>query len=215
MQVNIKKDGKQNTYNLINSWDDVTLDKWAKLIDSKSKSKTKEALDIISLLSDIPRKLVKELSINDVSNILNRVAALQNKASSRLKRIIKVDDVEYGFHPDLSEITLGEYADIETYIQNGMEKNLSKLMAVLYRPVVEKNGKYYSIEKYNGSGVRMRSEKFKKMKAADVNSSLVFFWTLGNELSTILPLYLMMERMEEVKQSLLMKNLPVSGRGLE
>lgn len=214
MQVNIKKDGKQNTYNLINSWDDVTLDKWAKLIDSKSKSKTKEALDTISLLSDIPRKLVKELSINDVSNILNRVAALQNKASSRLKRIIKVDDVEYGFHPDLSEITLGEYADIETYIQNGMEKNLSKLMAVLYRPIVEKNGKYYSIEKYNGSGVRMRSEKFKKMKAADVNSSLVFFWTLGNELSTILPLYLM-ERMEEVKQSLLMKSSQQSGVGLE
>ena len=214
MKVNIKKDGKQNTYNLINSWDDVTLDKWAKLIDSKSKSKTKEALDTISLLSDIPRKLVKELSINDVSNILNRVAALQNKASSRLKRIIKVDDVEYGFHPDLSEITLGEYADIETYIQNGMEKNLSKLMAVLYRPVVEKNGKYYSIEKYNGSGVRMRSEKFKKMKAADVNSSLVFFWTLGNELSTILPLYLM-ERMEEVKQSLQMRSLQQSGDGLE
>ena len=214
MQVNIKKDGKQNTYNLINSWDDVTLDKWAKLIDSKSKSKTKEALDTISLLSDIPRKLVKELSINDVSNILNRVAALQNKASSRLKRIIKVDDIEYGFHPDLSEITLGEYADIETYIQNGMEKNLSKLMAVLYRPVVEKNGKYYSIEKYNGSGVRMRSEKFKKMKAADVNSSLVFFWTLGNELSTILPLYLM-ERMEEVKQSLLMKSSQQNGVGLE
>jgi len=214
MQVNIKKDGKKNTYNLINSWDDVTLDKWAKLIDSKSKSKTKEALDTISLLSDIPRKLVKELSINDVSNILNRVAALQNKASSRLKRIIKVDDVEYGFHPDLSEITLGEYADIETYIQNGMEKNLSKLMAVLYRPIVEKNGKYYSIEKYNGSGVRMRSEKFKKMKAADVNSSLVFFWTLGNELSTILPLYLM-ERMEEVKQSLQMRSLQQSGDGLE
>ena len=214
MQVNIKKDGKQNTYNLINSWDDVTLDKWAKLIDSKSKSKTKEALDTISLLSDIPRKLVKELSINDVSNILNRVAALQNKASSRLKRIIKVDDVEYGFHPDLSEITLGEYADIETYIQNGMEKNLSKLMAVLYRPIVEKNGKYYSIERYNGSGVRMRSEKFKKMKAADVNSSLVFFWTLGNELSTILPLYLM-ERMDQVKQSLQMKSSQQSGDGLE
>jgi len=214
MQVNIKKDGKKNTYNLINSWDDVTLDKWAKLIDSKSKSKTKEALDTISLLSDIPRKLVKELSINDVSNILNRVAALQNKASSRLKRIIKVDGVEYGFHPDLSEITLGEYADLETYIQNGMETNLSKLMAVLYRPIVEKNGKHYSIERYNGSGVRMRSEKFKKMKAADVNSSLVFFWTLGNELSTILPLYLM-ERMKEMKQSVQMNSSQRSGDGLE
>ena len=95
-----------------------------------------------------------------------------------------------------------------------MEKNLAKLMAVLYRPVVEKNGKYYSIEAYNGSEVRMRAEKFKKMKAADVNSSLVFFWTLGNELSTILPLYLM-ERMEEVKQSLLMKSSQQNGVGLE
>ena len=214
MQVNIKKDGKRNTYNLIKSWDDVTLEKWAKLIDSKSKSKTKEALDTITMLSDIPRKLVKELSINDVSNILNRVAELQNKASSRLKKIVKVDDVEYGFHPDLSEITLGEYADIETYIQNGIDKNLPKIMAVLYRPVVEKNGKHYSIKGYNGSEVRMRSEKFKKMKAVDVNSCLVFFWTLGNELSTILPLYLM-ERMKEVKQSLQMKSSQVSGVGSE
>ena len=214
MQVNIKKDGKKNTYNLINSWDDVTLEKWAKLIDGNNKSKPKEALDTITMLSDIPRKLVKELSINDVSNILNRIAELQNKAKGRLKKIVKVDGVEYGFHPDLSEITLGEYADIETYIQAGIENNLAKMMAVLYRPIVEKNGKYYSITAYNGSEVRMRAEKFKKMKAADVNSSLVFFWTLGNELSTILPLYLM-ERMKEMKQSVQMKSSQRSGDGLE
>ena len=39
MQVNIKKDGKKNTYNLINSWDDVTLEKWAKLIDINNKAR--------------------------------------------------------------------------------------------------------------------------------------------------------------------------------
>ena len=166
------------------------------------------------MLSDIPRKLVKELSINDVSNILNRIAELQKKAKGRLKKIVKVDGVEYGFHPDLSEITLGEYADIETYIQAGIENNLSKMMAVLYRPIVEKNGKHYSIKRYDGSEVRMRAEKFNKMKAIDVNSCLVFFWILGNELSTILPLYLM-ERMKEMKQSLQTKSLLESGDGLE
>mgnify|MGYP003123281396 FL=1 len=213
MQVNIKKDGKKKSYNLINSWDDVTLEKWAKLING-NKSKTKEALDTITMLSDIPRKLVKELSINDVSNILNKIAELQNKAKSRLKKIIKVEGVEYGFHPDLSEITLGEYADIETYIQAGIENNLAKMMAVLYRPIVEKNGKYYTIKRYEGSEVRMRAEKFKKMKAIDVNSCLVFFWTLGNELSTILPLYLM-DRMKELKLSLQMKSSQRSGDGSE
>ena len=35
--------------------------------------------------------------------------------------------VEYGFHPDLDSITLGEYADIETFIKNGIEKNLPEL----------------------------------------------------------------------------------------
>ena len=214
MQVNIKKDGKQNTYNLINSWDDVTLDKWAKLIDSKSKSKTKEALDTISLLSDIPRKLVKELSINDVSNILNRVAALQNKASSRLKRIIKVDGVEYGFHPDLDSITLGEYADIETYLKNGLEDNLTKLMSVLYRPITERDGDNYSIEAYGLSNARMRAEKFKKMKAKDVNSSLVFFWTFVKQLLICLQQYLTEQNLT-ILNKVQMNNLQTSGVGSE
>jgi len=212
MQVKIKKDGKQKNYNLINSWEDVTLEKWAKLVTMENKSKSKEALDTISLLSNIPKKLIKRLGINDVSNILNKVAELQKDGSGKLRRIINVDGVEYGFHPDLSEISLGAYADIETYIQAGIESNLAKIMAVLYRPIAEKNGKQYSITAYNGSEVRMRAEKFKKMKAKDVNSSLVFFWTLGKALSKILPLYLT-ERVNQVIQSLQMKNLPVSGDG--
>lgn len=214
MQVNIEKDGKKKSYNLINSWNDVTLEKWAKLITMNSDSKPKEALDTISLLSDIPKKLIKELGINDVSNILNKIAELQKDAKGKLRRIIEIDNVEYGFHPDLSEITLGEYADIETYIQAGIEKNLPKMMAVLYRPIVEKNGKHYSITAYNGSEVRMRAEKFKKMKAKDVHSSLVFFWTLGNELSKILPLYLT-ERANQMIQSLQATSSQKSGDGSE
>jgi hypothetical protein len=214
MQVNIEKDGKKKSYSLINSWNDVTLEKWAKLITMNSDSKPKEALDTISLLSDIPKKLIKELGINDVSNILNKIAELQKDAKGKLRRIIEIDNVEYGFHPDLSEITLGEYADIETYIQAGIEKNLSKMMAVLYRPIVEKNGKHYSITAYNGSEVRMRAEKFKKMKAKDVHSSLVFFWTLGNELSKILPLYLT-ERANQMIQSLQATSSQKSGDGSE
>tara|TARA_S200002703_G_scaffold126466_1_gene112937 strand:- start:272 stop:916 length:645 start_codon:yes stop_codon:yes gene_type:complete len=214
MQVNIEKDGKKKSYSLINSWNDVTLEKWAKLITMNSDSKPKEALDTISLLSDIPKKLIKELGINDVSNILNKIAELQKDAKGKLRRIIEIDNVEYGFHPDLSEITLGEYADIETYIQAGIEKNLSKMMAVLYRPITEKNGKHYSITAYNGSEVRMRAEKFKKMKAKDVHSSLVFFWTLGNELSKILPLYLT-ERANQMIQSLQATSSQKSGDGSE
>jgi hypothetical protein len=149
-----------------------------------------------------------------VANILQRIAKMQEETSSKLKKIIKVNDIEYGFHPNLEDITLGEYADIETYLKNGIENNLPKLMAVLYRPIIEKDEGSYSIEAYGVSDMRMRAKKFTKMKAEDVNNALVFFWTLGKELSMILPQYLM-ERSQEILNKVQMNNSQTNGVGLE
>ena len=212
MRLKINKDGKQSVYTMINSWNDVTLDKWVKLISKKHNNKSEEAIHTINILSDIPKKLVEELGITDVANILQRIAKLQENTNSELNKIIKINDVEYGFHPNLEEITIGEYADIETYLKNGIESNLPKLMAVLYRPIIEKDGNSYSIEAYGKSDLRMRAEKFKKMKAKDVNNALVFFWTLGKELSMILPQYLM-ERSQMILNKVQTNNLPTSGVG--
>jgi hypothetical protein len=212
MQIKINKEGKKTNYNLIKSWNDVTLDKWVKLISRRDKTKTQDALDTISVLSDIPKKLINELAIGDVAILLKRIAELQAKEDTKLKKIIKVDGIEYGFHPNLEEISLGEYADIETYLKNGVENNLTKLMAVLYRPITEIDGKDYSIEAYGKSDSRMRAKKFQKMKARDVNSSLVFFWTFVKELSTILPSYLMEQNLMMI-DNLLMTNSPTSGVG--
>ena len=212
MQIKINKEGKKTNYNLIKSWNDVTLDKWVKLISKRDKTKTQDALDTISVLSDIPKKLINELAIGDVAILLKRIAELQAKEDTKLKKIIKVDGIEYGFHPNLEEISLGEYADIETYLKNGVENNLTKLMAVLYRPITEIDGKDYSIEAYGKSDSRMRAKKFEKMKARDVNSSLVFFWTFVKELSTILPSYLMEQNLMMI-DNLLMTNSQTSGDG--
>ena len=212
MRLKINKEGKESVYTMINSWNDVTLDKWVKLISKKHNNKSEEAIHTINILSDIPKKLVEELGITDVANILQRIAKLQENTNSELNKIIKINDVEYGFHPNLEEITIGEYADIETYLKDGIESNLPKLMAVLYRPIIEKDGSSYSIEAYGKSDLRMRAEKFKKMKAKDVNNALVFFWTLGKELSMILPQYLM-ERSQMILNKVQMNNLPTSGVG--
>tara|TARA_R110001583_G_scaffold164486_1_gene317002 strand:- start:1028 stop:1672 length:645 start_codon:yes stop_codon:yes gene_type:complete len=214
MRLKINKDDKQEVYTLINSWEDVTLDKWVKLISKKEQSKSTEALETISLLSDIPKDLIKELAIEDVALIMKKISSLQEKEGTELKKIIKVNDVEYGFHPNLEEITLGEYADIENYLKNGVEKNLPKLMSVLYRPVTEKDGKNYSIEAYGISDSRMRAEKFKKMKASEVNSALVFFWIFAKELLMTLPSFLMAQS-KKILDKAQMNNLQTSGVGSE
>ena len=213
MKVKIKKEGKTEDFNLISSWTEVTLESWLKLIDFHEGSKTEEAEGTIAALSNIPKDLIKQLELKDVAIIMGKIAELQQEQDSSLKKIIQIDGKEYGFHPDLDSITLGEYADIETFIKNDIEKNLPELMAVLYRPITEKKNDVYTIEAYDGN-IQIRAEEMKKMSAEQVQSALVFFYRLGKKLSEILPLYLM-QQLKEMNQQLPQSPSRKSGDGLE
>ena len=197
MKVKIKKLGKVETFKLINSWSDVTLETWLKLIDFETGTKTEEAEATLAALTDIPKQLVKELSLSDVAVIMSKIGELQAKQDTELKRIITINEVEYGFHPDLDSITLGEYADIEQFIKNGIDSSLPELMSVLYRPIKLKKNDIYIIDSYDGD-IRLRAEEMKQMSAEQVQSALVFFYTLGKILSEIMPLFLM-EKLKEMK----------------
>ena len=145
MKVKIKKEGKTKEFNLIKSWKDVTLSNWTKLIQHKSKSKSSEAIAIITELSNIPEEILKKLELSDVAVLMSRVGKLQSEAENKLIKIIEIEGKRYGFHPDLDSITLGEYADLETMIKNDAEVNLPEIMAILYRPIIEekKRDLYY------------------------------------------------------------------------
>ena len=212
MKVKIKKEGKVKEFKLISKWEDVTLEKWLKLIDFKQGSKSKEAQKTIAALSNIPKDLINQLELKDVAVIMSKLADLQAEQNSSLKRIIKIDGKRYGFHPNFDELTLGEYADLETLIKNGVDNNMPKLMAILYRPIVEEKNDVYTIEAYDGE-ISMRAEEMKKMLAEQVQSALIFFYTLGKELSMTLPLY-SMEQLKEMKQQLPLNPSQKNGVGL-
>jgi hypothetical protein len=202
MKIKIKQEGqKTKEFKLINSWSDVTLERWLKLIEFQTGSKTKEAEETIAAMSDIPKQLINQLSLKDVTVIMEKIAELQAGQDSSLKRIIEIDGIEYGFHPNLDDITLGEYADLESFIKTGLEENLPEVMAVLYRKVIEKTDSgIYTIEKY-GSDLTIRAEKMKKMTAEQVQSALVFFYNFVNALSKTLGLFLTMKQKEMKTQS--------------
>lgn len=213
MKVKIKKDGKTKQYKLINNWSEVTLEKWLKLVGVDTESKTTEAVETITALSDIPEQLVKELALQDVAVIMSKVGELQAKQDNKLKRIIEVEGKEYGFHPDLDSITLGEYADLEQFIKNGIENSLPEIMAVLYRPIIEKKNDIYVIGAYDGN-ISIRAEEMKKMSAEQVESALVFFWDFVNELSTILQ-SCSMEQITKMRTNLQTKVSQTDGDGSE
>lgn len=190
MKVKIKKDGKNKNYNIVDSWSDVTLEKFMELNFDENTSKTKEAEDTLAILSDLPRNIIKQLSLKDVSNLFERLSKLQTEHNELLHMRVTIDGVNYGMHPDLSEVTLGEYADLETFIKDGLQKNLPNIMAILFRPITEEKNGVYTIEAYDGN-IKMRAEEMKKMNAEQVQNALVFFWTFVRIFIKILPLSLM------------------------
>ena len=200
MKIKVEKQGKKKTYNLIKSWKDVTLEKWVQLIAFEKLSSTQETLEVLSVLTDMPKKLIRELAIQDVANIMSKINDLQADKKVTLKKIIEVDGKEYGFHPNLGQdLTLGEWADIETMIEQGLEDNMHNIMAILFRPILERENDAYIIQAYDGN-IDVRAEKFKKMSAEQVQSALVFFWTLGNALSTSILLSSQERLKENLKQ---------------
>ena len=210
MKVKIKKEGKTKQFKLISSWEEVTLEKWLKLIDFASETKTKEAEETIAALSTIPKQLIKQLELKDIAAIMSKLSEFQQQQDSSLKRIIEIDGKRYGFHPDLDSITLGEWADLETFIKQDIEKNLPEVMAILYRPITEETDSgIYTIAAYDGN-ITIRAEQMKKMSAEQVQSALVFFWHLGNVLLMTLPSFLM-ERLKEMKMQSQQNPLQKSG----
>ncbi len=214
MRVKINKGGKQKKFKLIDKWSDVTLENWIKLVESKSSRKTQEARKTIAALSTIPAELIDQLSLSDVAIIMQKVSELQQGDDAAFRRLITIDKKEYGFHPNLDDITLGEYADLETFIRSDIQKSLPEVMAILYRPVTEKgdNG-VYTIEAYDGN-IRIRAEQMKKMSAEEVHNALVFFYLLGREFLASMPSVLM-DRLVETKMQSQQNHLQKSGDGSE
>ena len=211
MKINVTNKDKKHEFTIKN-WKDVTLETWVKLIESEKKTKIKMVQDQINLMTEMPKELINQLTLEDVLNVCKIISKRQASAKSKFNQIVKVGNEKFGFIPNLEQITLGEYADLEHYIKKGIDKNIANIAAILYRPITDTEGKFYSIKAYDGKTTRLRAEKFQKMKAKDIQNALVFFWNLGNELLKVLELYLM-DSLKKAKEQL-MNNSQKSGVGL-
>jgi hypothetical protein len=213
MKVKINKEGKVKEFKLIDKWEDVTIETYSKLITFTNGTKSSEAIETLTELSNIPKELLKQLELKHIVLMLEKLSHLQSQEDTTLKNIIEIDGVRYGFHPDFDEMTLGEYADIESFIKSGAEKHLPEIMAVLYRPIKEEVDGVYTIEAYDGN-IKIRTEVMRKMSATKVHSALVFFYHFSNVLLTTLQLSLM-EVLQGMKTQLQVNPLQTSGVGSE
>ena len=134
------------------TWADITLKQYLALqYDLEAYKDDEEAVMSFMMvhLCGLSVDEISGLSQATYNELKAGISSFVNNTAHELIRFIKIGGVEYGFEPNLSTISYGAYCDITRYDTISIDKNWTKIMNILYRPVDKKGiGETYSIQKY-------------------------------------------------------------------
>jgi len=134
---------------------------------------------------------IKQYDAKEILETIDKALGLTVEFEPRFS----MGGIDFGFIPNLDEITQGEFIDISTY---GTEvETMNSLMAVLFRPIKNKDllGNYEIIA-YEGT--KQYANIMKAMPMSIVNGALVFFSNLASELVIYTQKYMTQEQAKGV-----------------
>ena len=150
---------------------DISVKKWIQL------SKTDDVVKRVSILCGITEKTVKSMTIESMETVNSLLEELEDPSQTEFELfpIIEIEGEKYGIHPNLSELTVGEYGDLEKACEDS-DENLLQILSMLYRKITHQSKDFYQIAPYTGKENR---EVFQEMKMDKVFSLLAFFLNIG------------------------------------
>jgi hypothetical protein len=147
--------------------------------------------DILCVFLGLSKDSIRKILSKDIRRVSAEIGKLFTE-EQKFQQTFKLDGKEFGFIPNLDEITYGENTDISTYL--GDWEQMHKAMAVMYRPITMRRKGKYLIEDYEGS-----AKYSDLMKRAPLNVTLgamVFFYSLISDLLKAIPNFIQREVME-------------------
>jgi hypothetical protein len=157
---------------------DITLRQYKKFIKIQEgiENTTFLQMKIIEIFCNVDLKVAKAMRYTDVEEISASILNLFT-AQPKLITNFTLHNVEYGFVPNLDEMTLGEYIDLDQYSSDYNDIEIA--MNVLYRPVIAKLKNKYTIVDYDPD----TKDRILDMPMDAVISSMFFFLNLRIELA--------------------------------
>jgi hypothetical protein len=182
------------------TWSDVKLKKWLEL--QKEVDNYKDDEDAVSALMlyhlcGLSPEYASGIAVDDYVMIRNDIANFINNVDLPFQRFIYIDGVEYGFEPNLSNMTYGAFADITKYNTIQIDYNWANIMSILYRPVDKRQGDMYTIKPYTGE---LNPKLFLEV-GMDIHFGCLFFFVnlLKNLQSSILKSTMEMELPQNIR----------------
>ena len=192
------------------SLNEIKLAQYQKFLSIAKDNEESEFLQqkMVQIFCGIDLKDVASIRYKDVAEITTNINNIFTKENKFIQRF-KMGGVEFGFIPNLDDMSTGEYMDLDAYITDW--DTMHNAMAVLYRPITNKLGNKYEIEEYKGSVTY--ADVMRHAPVDVVLGAMVFFYNLGNDLlsSTINSL----EGNQEVMNILNKHNSEKGGDGIQ
>ena len=183
--------------NVPTSLSEITLRQYQKFLKIAEDNPEGNFLDakMIEIFCGIPLSDSYKLKMVSVTAIIDILNSMLEVKPNHVERFT-LNGVEYGFIPDLDEMSLGEYVDLDNNASKWESMHIA--MNVLYRPIVTSKVGKYNIEEYTTSN----PEKMLDMPLDAALGSLFFFYNLGMELSKHTILSSNLEEVEEFQEQL-------------
>jgi hypothetical protein len=162
---------------------DITLEQYQKFLKECTDEKLSEetiAIKMLEIFCGLPEDHSLQLKMSDVFNICEKINIALNEKPNLIARW-KFKEIEFGFIPQLDDMTFGEYVDVDTYITDW--ETMHRAMAVLYRPVLQNYKGSYEIDEYKGDTYW---EVMKRMPLNLVMGCMLFFWNLERDLVLVM-----------------------------
>tara|TARA_R110002110_G_scaffold280407_5_gene495101 strand:+ start:1344 stop:1919 length:576 start_codon:yes stop_codon:yes gene_type:complete len=173
------------------SYADISVAQYKKMLDKWENNKGAEAVQkVLEVFCGAEKGLVNRIHVEELNKITRELTWLFREpqlTDFSLHQSFLMDGVEYGFIPNMQEVTVGEFADMETFMEAGMYENMQEMLALLYRPIVRKKAKLYEIETYSPSQIKVDMMGECKMDVAI--GAVVFFYRIASQLAQSLQHY--------------------------
>jgi len=196
------------------SLNEIPLKHYVDFLNVQKGSNDEEfiAQKMIEIFCGVRLADVVKIKLTSLNEMVAHFTKLFNE-KPEFKQTFKIGDIEFGFIPNLEEITFGEYVDLESHLQGWETYN--KAMAVMYRPIKTRSKDKYEIHEYTPSKDHQELMLFAPLDVCIAAS--VFFYSLGNELLKATLNYL--ENQMKMDKGLSMTfqkqlNLPSDGDGI-
>jgi hypothetical protein len=169
--------------NVPSSLSEIPLKHYQEFLKIQADSNDEEfvAQKMIEIFCGISLKDVVKMKLTSLNELIAHFTKLfseKPKFQNRFKITSEEGEIEFGFIPELEQISFGEYVDLESHLTNW--ESYHKAMAVMYRPIIKTRKDKYDVLPYEPNKDFQELMKFAPLDV--VIASSVFFWNLGNEL---------------------------------